>query len=529
MVAPSSAGHAPPGRADDRPRDARAAPSRRPRAISMAAALLLSTFALFGATAVAAGQAAVAPADTSPPDTVTYREALRLVLRRNTDVRRAQRAAALAGTEATQQAMDFLPSLQLSSGVTRTFGRSFSQQEGEILSRTSDFVDVGGSASLELFNGFEKWASLERAQHDEAASRRQVDRARRTAIFQVVDRFATLLRNRELTLVAEQELKVQEELLRQVRGLVEVGRRPKSDLFQQQAARAEAEVALVEARRQERIAETELIRLLQLDPTAEYAFRASGFPDSVVAVSDSFRLEPLMQRAFEERSDLDAARRSVEARRQGVRAAESGNWPSVSLSFDYGSDWSSNARRPVPGTGSPPETVTLTPDGGGDPVTITVPGTGTEPESFRPDFFDQIQDRRGGAVRLSMSVPLFDRFQTRTQIRSAQVQLDNARYDLRDQRQAVAVQVRQALLDYRSARAQMRATRQRLQAARRAREAARRRYELGAATFVELTQAISDFVSARSAHVQARYSLVRARELIDYQTGTLDASPGSPS
>lgn len=499
--------------------------------------------------------------DRQEAEVVTYRDALRIAVQRNTDVLRARDDAALQGLEATGQAMDFLPTVELSSGATRTFGRSFSQQEGEILSQTSDFVDVGGSASLQLFNGFEKWSSLEQAQREEEASRLQVDRARRSAVFEVVDRFATLLQNRELTRVRQQELEAQEDLLRQVRGLVEVGRRPRSDLYQQQAARAEARQALVEARRQERLAETELIRLLQLDPMGTYRFEAPSFsraaaptpdsaaatpdstaamPDSAaadldpataaegaVAAADSFALDSLLRAAFEQRSDLAALRSTVEARRQGVQAAQSGNWPSLSLSFDYGSDWSGNAERPVPGTGSSPRMVTLNPDDGSDPVTFPVPGTGSNPETFQPDFLDQIQDRRGGAVRLSMSIPVFDGYDTKTQIRGARVQLDNARYDLRDQRQTVAFQVRQALLDYRSARAQRDATEQRLEAARRAREAARRRYELGAATFVELTQAISTFVSARSANVRARYARARARKLIDYQTGTLEIGPGS--
>lgn len=462
-----------------------------------------------------------------PRDTVTYEQALRIAARQSTAVRRALRSADLQGAEATQQAMEFLPNLQLSTGATRTFGRSFSQQQGEILSQTSDFLDVGGSASLELFNGFERWASLEQAQQLEQAGRLQVERARQSAAFQVVDRFATLLQNRELTRVAEQELESQEELLEQVQGLVDVGRQPKSDLFQQQAARAEAEAALVEARRQERLAESELIRLLQLDPMAEYTFEATSFPDSVPVPTDSLRLDTLLRTAFDRRSDLRALQNSVRAQEQGVRAAKSGYWPSLSLSFDYGSDWSSSARRPVPGTGTDPRTVTLTPDDGGEPVTFELPGTGMDPMSFQPDLWDQIQDRRGGGISLSMSIPVFDRLQTRTQVQSARVQLDNARYDLLDQRQNVAFQVRQALLDFRAAEAQTRATRQRLEAARRAREAARRRYELGAATFVELTQAISTFVSARSANVRARYSKARARKMIDYQTGTLDAVPGS--
>jgi len=193
----------------------------------------------------------------------------------------------------------------------------------------------------------------------------------------------------------------------------------------------------------------------------------------------------------------------------------------LSLAVGYGSDWSSNALVPVPGTATDPRVITVTPDDG-PPATFDVPGSGTDPDFVRPTFFDQLDQRRGGSVRLALIVPIFDRFQTRTQVAQAEVDALNARYDLHDQQQLVALQVRQAVLDYRSARVQLAATTERVEAAERARGAASRRYELGAATFVELTQAITEVVAARSAQVRARYDVLLAQTLIDYYTGQPD-------
>lgn len=500
-------------------------PGRRRRTMAGAVLVLAALAGLVLGTSRADAQ--VSRAVDQEARTITYEEALRMALQSNTTVRRARSQVGLLSSLSTGERMDFLPTLELSTSGTRTFGRSFSQEEGAILSETSDFIGGGVSAGLTLFNGFEQFASLEQAEREEEAGRRTLDRTEQDVAFQLLDGYATLLQNRELSRVREQELTTQEELLRQVRGLVDVGRVPQSDLFQQQAARAEARAALEEARRQEEVAKTELIRLLQLDPRGTYAFEGTSFPEATAA--DTFDLDELLDVALTSRSDLAAGRATVEASRQGMRAARSGYWPDLSLSFDYGSDWSSTSRQPVPGTGMDPREITLTPDDGNDPVTFPVPGTGSDPQFIQPDLMDQLNARRGGSVRLALSVPIFQRFQIRNQVEQASVQLENARYDLSDQEQTVALQVRQALVDYRSAQAQLDATSERLEAARRARDAAQRRYELGAATFVELTQAISGFVSASSAEVQARYALVRARELIDYQTGRLSVAPDTPN
>ena len=462
---------------------------------------------------------------------VTFEDAVRIALQQNTDLKRAQNAARLRDVLVTRERMDFLPDLEVASGGTRSFGRSFSQEEGQIINETSDFFGADASASVNLFNGFEKVASLRQAGFEERASTLRLERTRQDVVFAVIDGFIGLLQNRELAEVRAEELAAQAELLRQVEGLVDVGRRPKSDLFQQQAARAEARVALAEAEREVELSATRLIQVLQLNPLANYSFVAPALPDSSAeAPAEPYDMGRLLEAAFAGRADLDAAEADVRAARQNIRAARAGYWPSLSLSVGYGSDWASTARVPLPGTGADPRTVTVTPDDGGDPITFPVPGTGADPRFQQPSFFDLLDQRRGGAVRLSLSVPLFDRFQTQAGIEAAQLEAQNAQYDLQDQQQQVALQVREAVLDYRSARTQLDAADERLRAAERAREAARRRYELGAATFVELAQSNAIYVSAQSAYVRTRYSLLLARKLIDYYTGRLDpATPLLPS
>ncbi len=513
----------------------------------LAAALLL--IALLAAPAFVAGQAAHAQdagaAQQAAPEarTVTFEEAVRIALNQNTSLRRAQNDVQLQGARVAQQRADFLPNLQLSTSGTRTFGRSFSQEEGSIINETSDFFGANASASVNLFNGFEKVASLRRANLTESASALLLERTRQDVVFQVIDGYVALLQNRQLEQVRVQEIAVQRDLLRQVEALVEVGRRPRSDLYQQQAALAEAQAARAAEQREVFLAETRIIQVLQLDPRGTYAFEApaltdapgadaldvdtsdAGAPggiDTTVAFAEaSYDLDQLLDAAFVQRADLDAVAAGVGVARQSVRVARSGYWPSLSLSVGYGSDWSGTALVPVPGTATPPRTVTLTPDGYG-PVTFEVPGTGNGPAFQRPAFFNQLNARRGGPVRLALTFPLFERLQTRTSVAESEVALQNARYDLQDQQLQVALQVRQAVLDYRSARTQLNATQERLQAARRAQEAARQRYELGAATFVELAQATTEFVSARSARVRTQYSVLLAQKLIDYYTGRLD-------
>jgi len=482
---------------------------------------IVAGLALVAGWAMLADHVRAQDTPAAPAETVTLDEAVEIALRQNTDLKRAESAARVSGFVTTQERLDFFPNLQLSSSGTRTFGRSFSQEEGGIINETSTFFGTEVNASVDLFNGFEHFASLRRATLEEEASELRLERTRQDVVFLVFDGFTTLQQNRQLAEVRAQELEGQQELLGQVEALVDVGRRPISDLYQQQAAVAEARAAVAEAERLVALTETQLIQVLQLDPTATYTFAAPTLADAETPDLPTYDVVQLLEEAYARRADLDATEAAAAAAREGVRVAQAGYWPVLSLAVGYGSDWSSNALVPVPGTGTDPRTITVTP-ADGPPATFAVPGSGTDPDFVRPTFLDQLDQRRGGSLRLSLIVPIFDRFQTRTQVAQAEVDALNARYALQDQQQQVALQVRQAVLDYRSARVQLAATTERVQAAERAREAASRRYELGAATFVELTQAITEAVAAQSAQVRARYDVLLAQTLIDYYTGQPD-------
>ena len=480
----------------------------------------VAVVALLLAPALPSG-AAVAQEPVPEQRVITFAEAVNLALDRNTDLERARLDVDLSGIVQTRERLDFVPQISVSSTGRRSFGRSFSQEQGGILSDVTDLFDAGVSARMNLFNGGEKIASLRQASLQEDVSRYQLERVEEDIVFQVVEGFTTLILDRGLAEVREQEVVAARELLQQVRRLADVGRSPVSDVYQQEAVLAEAEAALVEARRQVELSETRLIQVLELDALGDYAFPTPELPDDEsLATPVEYSLPQLMRVALAERADLSALELGVEASEAGVRAARSGYWPSLDLSFNYGSNWSSASMQPVPGTGLPPRTVTITPDDG-DPFTMEVPGSGVDPDYFQPDFVEQLDGRRGGSLSLSVSFPLFDRLQTRTSVAQAEVQRLNARYDLQDQQQQVALQVRQALLDYRSAIAQRAASARRLDAAQRAAAAAERRYELGAATFVEVVQARSTLTSARSAALQARFNVLLAHRLIAYYTGTL--------
>ena len=428
-----------------------------------------------------------------PQDTtqVTFDEAVRTALDQNTDVKRAQATARQANVQVRSEWMDFVPDLNLRSSVTRQYGRNFSQVTGGFTTESTDFFNVGGSTGLTLFNGFENTASLQQAQVLARADQMSLKQTRRDIVFTVMDQFIALVESREIVRVRREELQARRQQLEQIKAFVEAGSRPVSDLYTQQADVADAQQQLLQGKREREVNKTRLIQTLQLNPRQAYNFQVPDLGRDTLGMA-SYDLSNLIDEAFQQRLDLQVAQAEQRAAEQGVRAARSSYYPSISVSGDYGTDWSSR-------------------------------GLGGE---VSDGFGNQLDVNRGGGVSLSINIPVFNQLNRSAQVENAQVQAQNARYQLQDQRQQIALQVRQSFLDYRNAVQQLRAANTRLKAARQSRNAAQERYNLGSASIVELQNARRDFVNAASEMIRARYNLIFQQKRIDYNVGRL--SPNAP-
>ena len=447
---------------------------------------------------------------------ISFNEAVRIALDQNTDLRRAANQVRSADATIAAERMDFFPTASVSSGGQRSFGRSFSQEEGGLVNQTTDFLTIDGSADLTLFDGFSNFASLDQAKAQGAASEFSLDRTRQDVVFQVMNRYLTLVENREVLRVQREELQARQQQLAQIREFVDAGSRPVSALYEQEAAVAEQKSSVLTAERDVELAETRLLQVLQLDPMQPYRFEAPGLGDDSVR-AESYDLNRLLDQAMSRRMDLRAARSDVQAAEEGVTVAKSGYYPTISLGFNYGTDWSSSAPdiQRVP-TGF--DTVNLLTQEG-----VTIPEeipTGFETSQL--NFVDKLDQRRGGSVSIRLSYSLFDGLRRNERVEQAQVRAQNAEYDLEDQRLQVALEVREAYLNHRNAVQQLEASESRLRSARQAREAAQERYNLGAASIVELTNANRNFVEAASQRIRARYNLVFQKKLIDYYVGVLN-------
>lgn len=414
---------------------------------------------------------------------LTFDEVLHLALDRSTSLKSSQSQRELQAVNVRSAKADFLPSLNMSASPSVNFGFSFDQSSLQLVNETTWFASYGLSSSLNLFRGGGDIANLKQAQLSYQAADYTLDRATEDVISQAILNYLQVIQDKEQVKIQQENVEAQRQLLARIEEFTRVGTRPISDLYQQQAQLAQDELTLLNAEHGVQISKARLIGQLKLNPVGDYEFEAPS-TDEVELEPATYDLQELIQAAFENRSDLVASRRRIEAARQGVKAGQALYWPEINLSGGYGSSYSS-----------------------ADPLDRS--------------FSTQFDEKRSGDIRLGLSIPIFNRFDTKYRVEQAQVQRKTAEWNYDDLEQDVALQVRQAVLDYQTSVKSLEVTERQLRAAQQALEAEQERYNVGASTLVELSQARASYVSAASNRSSAIYTYLARTRLIDYYVGRI--------
>ncbi|MEX2602123.1 MAG: TolC family protein [Balneolaceae bacterium] len=416
--------------------------------------------------------------------TITLEEAIQISIDNNYQLKQAANTLDLRHAQETSAFANLFPSLSASMGRGLSIGRQFDETTGNFDDLTISSFNTGLSSNITVFNGFANINNLRSARLETLSQEEQLRRVRENVIFNTASSYLQYLLNRELLDVNLENLETAERQLEQVRAQVEEGMRPNVDLLNQEAEMANAELQVVTSENQLNMSRIQLVRQLQIDPLGDYEF-VEPEVDLDVVIPQDYDLRTLVNAALETRADLKSEEHSIEASFRALQATRASLYPSVSLGGSFSSSYSNTNRLP-----------------------------------YHDQFFDQNIRR---SLSLSISIPIFNRLNSRTNVRSQEINYKNAQLALENTRLQVTQEVNQAYNDYLALIKEMESTERALRAAERAYETEQQRYEVGASTLIELSQSNTNYIQAQSNRLQTLYNFLFQEKLLDYYIGRLEA------
>ncbi len=432
-------------------------------------------------------------AQTTPGKQLTFKQAIDAALEKNIDILRAQNTLEGQQSAVLSAYGNFLPSLSASGGWTR----SETHQPGS----TGGFINVGGqliptagtsgvttnnsfrtgiSASMTLFDGFNNTSNLNKASATAVSNEFTLYRTQQSIVFQTQTLYLQVLRNRTLLSVSQDNLKTSQQQLQRIVESNKVGAVAAADVYRQQVQTANDELSLIRAQNTYDNSKADLLFLLSLDVVQDYDISDSQLiaeaerADAAEAKGMYSDYNQLVSQALAARPDYQAALYSKQSAESDVTISRSGYLPTISATAGY---------------------------------------------SLNNSEIATISDNKFMNWGLSFSLPLFNGFQTNTQVQAAKLRLRNSEDQVALAVRQVQVDVRKAMLNFESSIKQLDVSLKSVISATEDRRIAEERYNLGAGILLDLLTANANYTQAVSNKVNSQYDLVLAKQQLKYVVG----------
>lgn len=388
-----------------------------------------------------------------------------------------QRNAALLQSEIEVTAAKdrFLPNLSGYGSQNYSFGRGLTANN-TYANRNTASTSVGAQLSVPVFQGLAAIRNLEYARTSRSAAAENVLAAKDDIHLNVMAQYLQVLYAKENLNLALLKLDIsrQEEVRR--RTLLEAGKIPELDLAQARAQVAQDELARVTAENDCRMALLDLAQMLNLPDGSDFDILNLEDMDAAVPAA-----EEVLLNALGSNHAVKGAQLSQQAADQQVKVAQSGYIPTLSFSAGLGTNYYRT--------------------------------NGMQNESFGTQFRHNFAE----SVGFSLSVPIFDAFNTRNSVRRAKVQSVTASLQLAEIRNNLRKAIEQAHAQCIAAADRHKSATVAVEASHCAFEAMKIKYEYGKANATEFETAQNNYSSALATQLQAKYEkILRARILQFY-------------
>lgn len=419
----------------------------------------------------------------SAQELITIQDAVDKTLKNNLQVKQAQLGAALADETYGQSRNALLPSINGSINGNRNFGRSIDPSTNQFISQQFDAASGSLNGSVDLFAGGQKINQIKQNKLLLDADKANVEKIKNDLILQVVTSYMQILFNKDLLKAAEAQLVVAKQTANQQQQLLDVGNKTLADVSQSKSQVAISELEVTNAQNNLAISYLTLNQLMELPSDNKFEVQAP-LVDAVTYTKNNYNGPEVVATAMNVFPDIKLASLRAQAAQRGINVARGTYFPRLSFGGGIGTNYSSR---------------------------FSVLANQT--------FTDQLQDNFNQFVGFSLSIPVFNGFQARSNVRRAKINYQNAQVDEQLSKNNLNKVIFQAVADLRAAESRFQSTTNAFAAQKDAFFVIEQRYNVGLANSVEFSTAQTNRNKAEIDMIQAKYDLLFKSKVIDYYLG----------
>lgn len=374
-----------------------------------------------------------------------------------------------------------LPDLTGSVGQNFNFGRGLTE-DNIYENKNTTSTNFQLNTSIPLFTGFQIPENIKLSRLNLEALTEDLEKAKNDIRMQVAQAYVQILYDEEMSAVAQRQIAIDSMQVARLRAFVENGKASVSELSQQEATLASSRLTATQADNKRLISLLTLTQLLEL-PTPEGFAIVSPNVEKVASVDGLMTPDDIYLEAIGFKPEIRSEELRLKGTEHSINIAKAGHYPKLNLNAGLSTNYN----------------------------TIS----DFESESFG----DQLRHKFAQFVGLNLSIPIFNRFQVRNNIRSAKADRHNQMLKLESVKKTLYKEIQQVYYNVLNAHSKVNSSKEAVQSSQTAFELMQAKYENGKANITEFNEAKNKYLKAESDFVQARYEQLYQRALLDFYRG----------
>ena len=400
-------------------------------------------------------------------------------LKNNISLKQAELNIRIKESQLVQSKLQVLPSLNAASSFNKNRGRSIDPFSNDFVEEVSSFLNLSYSANTTIFNGFKNFNQIKKAANESLKSIYDLETSKNELISTLALSYLQILFNEELYNIASKQLELTKGQEERINTLVEAGSLAQGELLNIQSQFALEEQQLIQAENQLNLSKLQLAQILELDKHQNLQVL------SLDLLLNDFQLKENINDDFalalKKQSSIKSADLQVKSAEYDLKIARANYYPNFSLGYLNSTLYSDNLADMM-------------------------------------SFNDQLDNNQQAGITLSLSIPIFNQWMTRTAVNQSKIQIENSILNAKLAKNQLRKNMEQAYTDQLAAY-------KRHQAALKAEVANKAsfgyisdRYELGMVNSYEFNESKNKLIKAESDELQAKYDLIFKVKLYDFYT-----------
>lgn len=435
----------------------------------------------------------------------TLQKCIEYALKNNIQVRQAGVVAEVSKNDNLQSKLNLLPSVDGSLTFSNNFGNGFNPQTYSFAEGNSQSVQMSLQAGLPVFTGLQQIYNIERTKYELLASKFDYENAQRNVALSVASAYLQVLLNQEILKVAQKQKQLTTDQKATIASRIRAGSLPETAGYDIESQLARDEANVVAAQNAVDLATLALKQLLQLNDETFVIATPDIKIDNIQDVA-ALSSNNIYQSALSTQPSIMSAQARLQSANASRKIAYGALSPTISVFGSLSAGYFSQD--------AIYNTTTDSVNLGG--TVIRFP----RQEYLRNKTFGEgLKDNFRKVVGVSLSVPIFSKWQRVTNIQNARLQMQIRSLQLESAKNQLRVDIEQAYTNTRAAIQSYIANTKSAEAANKSYDAFEKRFGAGMLGTFELQQAKNNVAIAESEMIKAKYTYVFRQKVLDFYQG----------